>query len=356
MVYLQRVTQWQKKLRGSRFYLRESLSPTYSNLARYLQERGWHPTRFSGLADFGEQNFQFDLSAAECLEFKNLLAQLVAQYCPHVMLPTYCINDENWPLVLNQIAHKYYQQEHHTVDQINHLVWILKPALLNNGQHIKIFQRLTQLEQHYLSANRLGGEHVLQQYLMQPHLLKGPKMGHKYSIRMFVVLTNYAGAYLYPKGYFNVGLHPYQTNDFTDLRPHLTNEHLHEDERNVVQIITQQYDLFKPFYPKIKAIVSSVINGLHQLHPQAFMDQKPPALAIFGFDFIVDSDLQVWLLEANHAPCFPMSDEHPLQKSLYYDFWQSVITSFVVPIAMKQLKNCGDYQLFDVVDDQSLNE
>lgn len=336
-----------KKLSGSRFYLRESLSPTYSNLARYLQEQGWHHTRFSGLADFGEQNFQFDQPAAECLEFKHLLAQLVAQYCPQVMLPTYCINDENWPWVLNQIAHKYYQ---HAVEQGNHLAWILKPALLNNGQHIKIFQSLNQLEQHYLSANRLGGAHVLQQYLMQPHLLQGPKMGHKYSIRMFVVLTNYAGAYLYPNGYFNVGLHPYQTNDFTDLRPHLTNEHLHEDERNVVQIMTQQYDLFKPFYPKIKAIVSSVINGLHQLHPQAFRDQKQPELAIFGFDFIVDSDLQVWLLEANHAPCFPMNDEHPLQKSLYSDFWQAVISSFVIPIAMKQPKNCRHSQLFDAID------
>lgn len=190
---------------------------------------------------------------------------------------------------------------------------------------------------------------MLQQYVIQPHLLKGPQLGHKYSIRMFVVLTNTSGAYLYPQGYFNVGLHPYQSNDFRDIRSHLTNEHLKEDELNVVQIPTRQYELFKPFYPAIKATISCVINGLKQLHPQAFINDNPSTLAIFGFDFIVDSDLKVWLLEANHAPCFPVSEDHPLQKSVYYDFWQAIISSFVEPIALRETEYFNQYQLFDAV-------
>ena len=337
------------KPRSYRFCLRVSRSPTYFNFSHYLSEQGWTSTHFNWLAHFSEKNFEFLLPAAECLEYKHLLAQLVAQYCPQVMPVTYCINDQNWPSVLNQIADEYYRRDNQLVDQINNLAWILKPALLNNGQHIKIFQKLSQLEQHYLSSDRLGGEHVLQHYLMQPHLLKGPQQGHKYSIRMFVVLTNYAGAYLYPHGYFNVGLHPYQPNDFTDIRSHLTNEHLREDELNVVQIHTQQYELFKPFYPQIKTIVSSIISAVRHLYPQAFIKEEQPALAIFGFDFIVDHDLRVWLLEANHAPCFPISDEHPLQKSLYYDFWQALIASFVVPIANKQAVDSIRYQSFEAI-------
>lgn len=333
---------WHKKFRHYRFNLRASQSPTYHNLCRYLGEHGWHKTRFNWLAHFSEKNFQFDQAAAECLEYKHLLAQLVAQYCPQVMPPTYCINDTNWPMVLNQIAEMQQRQN-------KEFIWILKPALLNNGQHIKIFQNLSQLEQHYSSSKRLGGEHVLQQYVLKPHLLQGPRLGHKYSIRMFVVLTNYAGIYLYPKGYFNVGLHPYQTDDFTDMRSHLTNEHLNDHERNVVQIITEQYDLFKPLYPQIKSIISSTVKGLQKKHPQAFINEKQPALALFGFDFLVDHHLQVWLLEANHAPCFPIDDEHPLQGSLYGDFWQAVITSFVIPIAKQQPQNCLNYQLFEIV-------
>ncbi|MCL9684489.1 tubulin--tyrosine ligase family protein [Legionella maioricensis] len=347
------VAQQQQKSRRLRFCLRQSQSPAYYNLCHYLQEQGWGHTRFNWFAHFSEQNFQFDAPAAECLEYKHLLAQLIAQFCSQAMPVTYCINDQNWPLILNQLADEYYTRENQQLDHIDHLTWILKPALLNNGQHIKIFQKLSQLEQHYLSGNRLGGEHVLQRYLTHPHLLKGPEKGHKYSIRMFVVLTNYAGAYLYPQGYFNVGLHPYQVDNFSDLRPHLTNEHLSEDEFNVVQIRTEQYDLFKPFYPKIKAIVSATVNGLRKLYPQAFIAEKQRTLALFGFDFIVDSDMQVWLLEANHAPCFPTSDEHPLQNSLYYNFWQAFISSFVLPIARQQPVSTIEYQLFETVGEPS---
>ncbi|BCA93851.1 hypothetical protein TUM19329_02120 [Legionella antarctica] len=149
--------QKQKKSKGLRFCLRQSHSPAYYNLCRYLQEQGWRHTRFNYFAHFSEQNFQFNLQAAECLEFKHLLAQLVASFFPQVMPVTYCINDQNWFLILNQIADEYYRQGSQLADQTGDLAWILKPALLNNGQHIKIFHQLSQLEQHYLSGNRLGG-------------------------------------------------------------------------------------------------------------------------------------------------------------------------------------------------------
>lgn len=335
-----------------RYCLRASQSPTYYNLCRYLQERGWKPTRLNWRAHFSEEQFQFDPTVTQTLEYKHLLANLVARFCPQVMPATYLINDLNWPEILNQLAEDYYQHNHQIVDELPHLAWILKPSLLNNGQHIKIFHKLSQLEQHYLGTARLGGEHVLQHYLLHPHLLKGPEKGHKYSIRMFVVLTNYAGAYLYPEGYFNVGLYPYQTHDFNDLRAHLTNEHLSHEELNVVQIRTSQYDLFLPFYPKIKKIVSAVIEGLQHSCPYAFNAGKPKALAIFGFDFMVDQEGTPWLLEANHAPCFPINDQHPLQNNLYQDFWQSLITSFVLPIASKQSVKTIEYDLFTPIGGQ----
>lgn len=304
-----------------RFNLDEAKSPTYYNLSKHLQEQGWKKTRYKWLAAFDEGNLQFEPKAAECLEFKHLLANLVARHCPDVMPLTYCINDHNWVEILHNVAEK------HSSDS----VWILKPSLLNNGKHIKIFTHINQLEQHYLSANRIGGEHVLQQYIVEPHLLQGPKAGHKYSIRMFVVITNYAGFYIYPNGYFNVALNPYAHNAFDDLRAHLTNEHLSDEEFNVVQIPTTKYDLFKPLYPKIETSVKAVMFTLQQQHPQAFICKKRRTLAIFGFDFIVDDGLRVWLIEANHGPCFPIDDKHPLQKCFYADFWRDLIARLIVP-------------------------
>jgi hypothetical protein len=327
-----------------RFCLDPSQSPTHYNLHRYLQERGWQSCSSSDQANFSDANLQFDTKAAESLEFKHLLAKLVAQYCPDLMPITYCINDENWPLILNKIANKYYLFNGQFANQIEGLVWILKPALLNNGKEIKIFQKLSELEQHYLSSKRLGGEHVLQRYLSNPHLLRDER---KYSIRMFVVLSNYAGAYLYPQGYFNVAMHRFTPQDFSDLRPHLTNEHLEEDESNVIQIPSQRFESFASLYPQIKAQISAVIKGLEQLHPLAFVCDKRRHLAIYGFDFIVDNQGHLWLLEANHGPCFPISDEHPLQSHLYYDFWQHFMTSFVEPIGLEKPCNQIRYYLFE---------
>lgn len=330
--------------RHYRYCLNQSQSPTHYNLGRYLQELGWRPSHFNWLARFSDENLQFNLEAAQQLEYKQLLAQLVSQSCPTLMPETYCINDQNWPSVLNGIANKYYLKNDQLLNQIDNLVWILKPALLNNGKEIKIFQGLSELEQHFLSSKRLGGEHVLQRYLTNPHLLRN---GHKYSIRMFVVLTNYAGAYLYPYGYFNVALHPFAMKDFKDLRSHLTNEHLQEDEPNVIQIPSQRFELFTTFYPQIKNIAAEVVKGLQVLYPQAFVCNKHRALAIFGFDFMVDNGGRLWLLEANHGPCFPTGDEHPLQKYLYYEFWQAFISSFVVPIALRHPVNTIHYHLFE---------
>lgn len=334
-----------KNVYTNRFCFRNLQSPTLYNINRYLLEQGWCPTRFNWIANFHDHHLEFDLPAAETLEFKHLLAQLISQHCPKVMPETYWINDQNWSSVLNLIAKKYYKQENLSIDQVENLNWILKPALLNNGQHIKIFQTLSQLEQHYLSGNRMGGEHVLQQYLTKPHLLGG----HKYTIRMFVVVTNYAGAYLYPHGYFNVARQLYQADDFSDLSSHLTNEHLDEHESNVIQIPTSRMDIFTTLYQPIKDLITGTINALRQQHPQAFIENKQRALAIFGFDFLVDSDKCIWLLEANHGPCFPTSDDHPLQKHLYYDFWQALIANFVIPIAQRIPKRQIQYQLFDPV-------
>lgn len=313
-----------------RFCLQSEQSPTHFNLYRYLIAQGWRPSH-KKFAMFSDDNLQFHTQAAETLEYKHLLAELVECYCPQVMPKTYCINDPTWPEILALLADEFYQQDQLYLDQRDGLIWILKPSLLNNGQNIKIFNQLSALEAHFLSSKRLGGAHVLQQYINEPHLLR---THHKYSIRMFVVLSSEGEAYLYSKGYFNVALKPYDLTNLNDLRSHLTNEHLYEEESNVVQIPTDRFELFPQFYLQIKTILEATLGGLKQRYPEAFKTDKNTALAIFGFDFMVDNNLQLWLLEANHGPCFPLSDEHPLQKALYYDFWQAFIHSFVTPLAL----------------------
>lgn len=304
---------WPK--RKQRFYLRTTQSPTYANLDRYLREQNWTATRFSALADFSEKNFDFNTAAAQCLEFKHLAAALLEKYCPDAAPESWILNDSNWIEVLDNMALMPARQSS---------AWILKPSLLNNGQYIKIFPELAETACHFLSADRMGGEHVLQRYVTNPHLLKG----HKYSLRMFVVLSSQTGAWLYPQGYYNVARHAYEPENFQLLNSHLTNEHLTETETNVIQIPSSEFAEFTAHYPKIKTMARTVTNALCAEFPEAFKSQKN-TLAIFGFDFMLDSELRLWFLEANHGPCFPVDSSHPLQKYLYQHFWQNFIRRFV---------------------------
>lgn len=295
------------------FYLPAHVSPSYHQLSHYLLANGWVPGS-EKQADFGERHFQFHSLAAKCLEYKHHLANLVELYCPDIMPVTYVIYDNNWSEVLPLI--------------VDDRVWILKPALLNNGQHITLFSNVLAIERYFSSNQRLSGPYVLQSYINTPHLLRDNR---KYSIRHFMVLSSHQGAFLYPYGYYNVAKQSFDSNDFTDLSAHLTNEHLYGQEPNVIQIPSHLFSGHPKLYQQIKKIVIRLISALKQHYPDAFQSHSEPRLALFGMDFMVDNTGRVWLLEANHGPCFPIDESHPLQEPLYKDFWQALIASFVTP-------------------------
>lgn len=300
-----------------RFYLREACSPTYYNLSKYLQARGWQPSGLTPTkAAFSEANFDFHAKAAETLEYKHLLAKLVADCCREAAPRTYPINDDTWPSVLTAMA-----------EEGSAPPWILKPSLLNNGQHILIFETLAALQTHFASAHRLGGEHVLQEYLVNPLLLRDDR---KFSMRQFVVLTNDLGAYVYQEGYCNVAKTPYSPNNFSNLSPHLTNEHLSHEVVNVIQIPSSRFDFYQASYEQMKQLLIPLLQGLNTRYPEAFEKGNQRRLAIFGFDFMLDAQKRLWLLEANHGPCFPTDPNHPLQAYLYQDFWQAFIDDFIL--------------------------
>jgi hypothetical protein len=226
---------------------------------------------------------------------------------------TYIIHDDNWQEILDSIAQ---QSTQHT--------WILKPSLLNNGQHIQLFCNYSQIAQHYLHPCRLNGPHVLQTYINKPHLLKQ----HKYNMRIFVILTQHCGAYIYPEGYFNIASTIYTEDNLLNKAAHLTNEHLNADKHHVIQIPTNRFAIFPSFYTQIRNIVTAVLHALDKDQPGCFYSSKTPVFALFGFDFMADEDQRVWLLEANHGPCFPIDKNHALQKYLYQPFWNDFIQKF----------------------------
>lgn len=297
------------------YYFESLESPTQYNIERLLRTENFTAAARPKTASFSDINLTLN-PATQILEYKHQLATLIQNDYSNIMPKTFIIDANTAPQIIDQLE--------------PHSVWILKPALLNNGTGIKIFQHHQDIRQHFLGHKRYDGIHVLQRYIDKPHLLNG----HKYSFRMFVVITNFSGAYLYPHGYFNVCRTPYSADDYSVLNAHLTNEHLHADHTpNNWQIPTQRCPNFDIIFPMMQSQIASTLKALAKEAPQLFSDPtKPPAFSLFGFDFMLDEALNLWLLEVNHGPCFPKAEPHILKQHLYDHFWQSLHKCFVLPI------------------------
>jgi tubulin--tyrosine ligase len=313
------------------FHFESTLLPTQFNVALQLENKGW--VRSAQKAFFSDKNLSIEEGFSTLFEYKHLLGEFITANCPHIAPRTFTINETN-------IQEVYFNICSHS----QAFAWILKPSLLNNGEGIKLLKKPVELIEHYKQNKRYSGPHVIQEYIHPPHLLNG----HKYSLRMFVVLTNEKKVYLYRDGYFNICREPYDAADLTKRQTHMTNEHLSTDNQpNNYQIPTEQCETFSPVYDDIKKILKQLFDKFNQANRKTAFLNDMPSFVLFGVDFMLDENLRTFLLEINHGPCFPTSSQHPLYETLYTPFWEAITNQFVLPIACNTNRNIIESPLFE---------
>lgn len=304
------------------------------HITRVLEQQGWQKTYQA--PQFSDQNLSLDDEVSKYLEYKHLLAQLTGDIQPRIMPVSYGLNDLTASSVLSQITMDHYLRDNRYHKEIKNLKWLLKPSTLNNGDDLKLFNNVEEVQQHYRSPDRLGGEHVLQQYIPNPALYHGKK----YTFRIFAVLTNYAGVYLYHEGYANISAYDFDFDDrFINRAAHITNYILDGELAHIEQRLASELCDFGPVYQQIKNIVQLTIKQILKRFPQYLKPQDTRIIELFGYDFILDTDGKLWLLEINQGPDCPMIPEHVLNESLWQPFWQDVVDDFVLPIATKQAEH-----------------
>eukprot|EP01025_Chloroclados_australasicus_P033285 TRINITY_DN3389_c0_g1_i1.p1 TRINITY_DN3389_c0_g1~~TRINITY_DN3389_c0_g1_i1.p1 ORF type:complete len:450 (-),score=50.64 TRINITY_DN3389_c0_g1_i1:324-1673(-) len=181
--------------------------------------------------------------------------------------------------------------------------WIAKPSLTNQATSIFIFSTEEQLREN-LSKHPCLREWVIQEYIEPPLLVSG----RKFHIRTYVLCVGNIDVYVYKNMLALFAMNKYQSNLYHDLDGHLTNTCRLEgkvDETEVVKLLDEI------FYQ------SSLIISLKQVHEQIFQfvgecfqcvaselsfQALPNAFELFGFDFMISKDGNVWLLEANAEP------------------------------------------------------
>ena len=156
---------------------------------------------------------------------------------------------------------------------------------------------------------------MIQKYLEKPLLYKG----RKFDIRLWAFAHSCQDFYVYNEGYIRTSSEAYSSDNTDNEYIHLTNNclqvknkdtyGLHEEGNTVSfqqfeQYIKEQFPNYnlefdRDFLQRMKDIAIDCYMSVKQtLNP----NKRKNCFELFGFDFMIDEDFRVWLIEVNTNP------------------------------------------------------
>lgn len=237
--------------------------------------------------------------------------------------------------------------------------WILKPSMSDRGQGIRIFKTIDQLqaifdsfeedetdeegefaqeENHGVITSQLR-HFVVQEYLEDPLVLPAYDE-KKFHIRTYVVANGSIEVFVYKKMLTLFALSKYAVPEENDqgeieLFGHLTNTCLQGEKASENNSVVEFWELQglslkdkEQIFDQLVEIVGEVFKAAVNVDKINFQPLNN-AFEIFGLDFIVDSKLNVTLLEINSYPDFKQTGDE--LKPLIYDLFDTVVQTCVKP-------------------------
>lgn len=165
----------------------------------------------------------------------------------------------------------------------------------------------------FLGLKYINSQWVVQKYIEKPLLYNN----RKFDIRVWVLITNKNEVFFYKHGYMRTSSSSYDTKDQNNY-VHLTNNCLQKhgnsygafEEGNTLSFKVLQ-DYLRQQYPDLKIdlethiiarfkdfIIDSFLAWKNDLNPS----RRKNLFELFGYDFLIDEDLRVWLIEVYQPP------------------------------------------------------
>ena len=194
-------------------------------------------------------------------------------------------------------------------------IWILKPSEFSNrGNGIEIMPS-KQLAVDFLRKNHPGAW-VVQKYIEKPMLLEG----RKFDIRSYGLICSQDGenfkSYFYPLVYVRTASEYYSLQNIQNKFAHLNNDAVQKHCKNYGKIENCNKLSLPQLEKKLKGEIESVkvIEDIRKITGEVFKAcaprlnprKIPRCFEVVGFDFMLDADAKVWLIEANTNPCLEL--------------------------------------------------
>jgi tubulin monoglycylase TTLL3/8 len=235
-----------------------------------------------------------------------------------------------------------------------HNIWILKPAGLSRGRGIIVLNTIAEIEDHLRYKE---SQWVIQKYIENPLIMRG----RKFDIRLWVVTTDFnpLTIWAYEECYVRFGSADYCPEDIRNKFAHLTNNSINAknkqgddsipgnmwSQEEFVQYLTELEgtDVFEQrIRPQMERIVKlSLMSALDSIENRKFTHE------MFGYDFMVDEDYQVWLIEVNSSPSMEYSTHvtKRLVKQGLRDLAKVVIDWQFAPKKLRKKVDTGGFKL-----------
>eukprot|EP00743_Colponemidia_sp_Colp-15_P004635 GILK01004995.1.p1 GENE.GILK01004995.1~~GILK01004995.1.p1 ORF type:complete len:998 (+),score=200.20 GILK01004995.1:113-2995(+) len=215
------------------------------------------------------------------------------------------------------IARGSASQERMPVKHCTKNMWLVKPAALNQGKGIEVFKDLSQII-NFLTTRQPKSLWLVQKYIERPLLFAG----RKFDIRIWVLFTNRLDVFMYEQGYLRTSSDVYDTES-KDNYVHLTNNCLQKygdnygrwEEGNTLSFASfqsyldetfpeQKIDFEAHLIPRMKDLI---VDTFLSVRSQLNQSNRKHNFELFGYDFMVDEDFRVWLIEVNTNPYLGVS-------------------------------------------------
>ena len=232
--------------------------------------------------------------------------------------------------------------KNYSVDTNN--LWIVKPTDLFSGKGIHIFKSLEEEKRE---------KYVISKYINNPHLIKG----RKYDLRLYVLITGFKPLriYLNKEGLVRISAEQYslKKKSIDNKYIHLTNTAINHDNKKYVfpqdvndenankwnlntynKYLKKQNIDVDLLFDKIKdVIIKAVISGQRKIIniTSELNVANQTMFNLFGFDVLIDDNLEPILLEINTRPFMYIYDpmDKVIKTNLFIDILNIIgITPF----------------------------